>query len=78
MNDRISDRIIKKNKTRKIIFFTSTIAKSSCSATGCVKNTRPKVTAMKVEDMNRVKKDALNVKYSSNGRVCGVLVVDVC
>jgi len=33
---------------------------------------------MKVEDMNKVKKDALNVKYSLNGRVCGALVVDVC
>jgi len=32
-----------------------------------------------VADMSKVKSDALNVKYSFYGRVCGVLVVvDYC
>jgi len=42
-----------------------------------VKNTRPKVTVKKVEDMSRVKSGAIPVRYSLNGRVCGVLVADV-
>jgi hypothetical protein len=40
-----------------------------------VKNTWQKVTALKVDDMNKVKNDALIVKYSYNGMDCGVLVV---
>ena len=43
-----------------------------------VNNSRLKVIVMRVEDMNKVKNDALIVNYSLNGMVCGVLVVGVC
>jgi len=42
-----------------------------------VKNTRLKVEVLMVADMNRVKNDVHNAKYSLNGKACGVLVVDV-
>lgn len=42
-----------------------------------VKNTRQQVPALMVEDMNWDKRDAPNVNYSSIGKACGVLVVDV-
>jgi hypothetical protein len=41
-----------------------------------VKNTWQKVTALKVDDMNKVKNDVRIVKYSYNGKDCGVLAVD--
>jgi len=40
-----------------------------------VKNTRLKATVWKVGDMSKVKNDAIHVKYSSNGKDCGALVV---
>jgi hypothetical protein len=43
-----------------------------------VNNSRLKAIVMRVEDMNKAKNDVLNVNYSLNGMVCGVLVVDVC
>ena len=47
---------IMKKYAHKIIFFTFNIIKNLCNAMNYVKNTRPKVTAMKVEGMNMVKK----------------------
>jgi len=43
-----------------------------------VSNSRLKVIVMKVADTNKAKNDVLNVNYSLNGMVCGVLVVGVC
>ena len=60
------------------IFSISALSRILCIAMDLVKNSRLKVTGVKVGDMNRVKNDVLNVKYSLNGRDCGVLVVDVC
>jgi hypothetical protein len=45
---------------------------------GIVNNSKLKAIVLRVEDMNKVKNDVLNVNYSLNGMVCGVLVVDVC
>ena len=42
-----------------------------------VKNTRLRILVLRVVDMGRVKRDALNVKYLLNGKDYGVLVVDV-
>jgi len=42
-----------------------------------VKNTKPKAIPMKGADTNKVKNDALSVKYSLIGKDYGVLVVDV-
>jgi hypothetical protein len=42
-----------------------------------VKNTGVNPTLMRAGDMSKDKKDALNVKYLLNGKVCGVLAVDV-
>jgi len=42
-----------------------------------VKNTWLKAIVLKVVDMNKVKNDAHNVKYSLAGKGCGVLAVDV-
>ena len=45
---------------------------------GCVKNTLPRATVSKEEDMNKVKNDVQNVKFLLNGKVCGAHVVGVC
>lgn len=42
-----------------------------------VKNMWLKVSALKVDDMNKVKNDVLTVNYSFYGKVCGVLAVVV-
>jgi len=42
-----------------------------------VKNSRLPIIVQNMVDMNRVKNDVLHVKYSWNGKVCGVLAVDV-
>ena len=60
------------------IFFTFMIPKNPCIVTVLAKNTTPKATVWKVEDTNKAKNDAIHVKYSLNGRVCGVHVADVC
>jgi hypothetical protein len=44
---------------------------------GLVKNTWLKQLVLKVEDMNKVKNDVRNVKYSYSGKDCGALAVDV-
>ncbi len=66
-----------KNGIRKNSFFTTYTVKILCNAMMHVKNTRPNPTAMWVEDMRMVRNDALNVKDSLSGKVCGVLVADV-
>jgi len=42
-----------------------------------VKNTCLKAIVLKVGDMNKVKNDVRNVKYSYSGKGCGVPAVDV-
>jgi hypothetical protein len=42
---------------------------------GVVRNTRLLLIRGKEDDMNRVKKDATNVKFTWNGMVCGVHAV---
>jgi hypothetical protein len=44
---------------------------------GLVKNTWLKQPVLKVEDMNKVKNDVRNVKYSYSGKGCGAPAVDV-
>ena len=60
------------------IFFTFMISKNLCIVTVLAKNTMSKATVWKVEDTNKAKNDAIHVKYSLNGGVCGALVADVC
>ena len=43
-----------------------------------VGNSRQLPTRWRVEDTNKGKKDVTHVRYSSNGRVCGVLVAEDC
>jgi len=42
-----------------------------------VKNSRHQTIVLNMEDMNKAKNDAPLVKCFLNGKVCGVLVVDV-
>ena len=44
---------------------------------GIVKNTRFRLILEKGEDMKRAKKGVINVKFTWNGVVCGVLVVGI-
>ena len=44
---------------------------------GLVKNTWLKQPVLKVEDMNKVKNDVRNVKYSYSGKGYGAPAVDV-
>lgn len=45
---------------------------------GLVKNTKLQATLGKEEDMNKAKSDVIGVKFTLNGKVCGVHVVDIC
>lgn len=45
---------------------------------GHVKITKLQIALGKVAVMNKVKKDVIGVKFTLNGKVCGVLVADIC
>lgn len=58
-------------------FFTAVITEIKCNVTVLVENTWVNPIVMRAGDMNKAKKDVLTVKYLLNGKVCGVLAVDV-
>ena len=45
---------------------------------GPVKNTKLQVTLERVAGMSKDKRDVIGVKFTLNGRVCGVHVVVIC
>lgn len=53
------------------------ITEIKCNVTVLVENTWVNPIVMRAGDMNKAKKDVLTVKYLLNGKVCGVLAVDV-
>ena len=44
---------------------------------GLAKNTKQQATLMSEVDMNKVKKDAIDVKFTLNGMDFGALVADI-
>jgi len=66
-----------KIKDLQLHLLCSLISRISCIVMDLVKNSRLPIIVQNMVDMNRVKNDVLHVKYSWNGKVCGVLAVDV-
>ena len=67
---------VQETRTSDIVFYISRIRIAICSVLVIVKNTELKATVMKEADTSKDKKDVTNVRYSLNGKVCGVHAVD--
>lgn len=66
---------VQETRISDIVFYISRI-RILCSVLVIVENTELKAIVMKEADTNKDKKDVTNVRYSLNGKVCGVHAVD--